>query len=331
MSKIDGLLNGDQTLGDGQSIVNKEVRGHVVLTSPTSFIKNCWVRGRAPGGTFREHLVASTATSRGAYVEQCTIAPQPAAQIYYMNGIGGTGHIELRRNDVFDCVDSVHASGAGFRVYSYGNWYHDMAFYIYDGSTLGGPGVSGGDHASDTRKPGWTHNDHFQFLSGTGPHEIIGDRMDGTMSRTAGNVATLDADPDFGTAAGDFWGMWGACVTVTPKASTVSGILRNCWLDGTEVQFQMPFQGGSNPASGNNWEISGNRCGMTHPYAAGKRFEHMRMTAGMGIISVLSPNVYGDFPSVTGLVGTPTTSPAPVPGNTLPSAAGTLPFTTRLA
>lgn len=337
----------------------KEFFNFVDASSAT--FEQCAFRGRAPGGSFRQGLITSNATAAGSIkLINCEIAPQKAAGMYYMNGIEGSG-VDLNWCNIYNCVDSIHGDK---NIRAYDTWFHHMAFYMYNGTTLGGPGTSGGDHAGDSRWPGATHNDHFQSSGGSG-HVFQRCIFDGFIAHAhasyknhpgyiadaCGNWQSIynDTTKGFGftnsgaaraewNGAGQESGKWGSCIIASPKSDVVGGTIKDCIMDGTEVLFQMPFQGGSYPSSGCNWNITGNQLGIPHGYASFKRFEQMRMTSAMGTITVDSPNTYGHLDTVTGLIGTPTTSPAPVPGNGVAGtnnggvfSGTTFNYTTRIA
>lgn len=370
-------LTGDLTLTDGMHLSRKRIVGSVIFSHQNTSLTDCEIVGRAPGGTFRSDLVIANCTTSGAKMSFCSINPQGAARTYYMNGIGNAdskGYLDVVRCNVWNCVDSTNYNGpaAGGRMNHYGCWFHHMAFY----KGTGVPPYTGGDHASDTRRPYWTHNDHGQMAGGQ-QYRYIGCRFDGYIAHSdpahtshpgyildaAGNWDILYADPEFGWAAGNWAGMWGSGLAVTAKASAVTGELIGCWIDGTEVGFQMPQQGSSYPASGCDWTIAGNRWGATHPYDASggvKRFELARMSSGIGtitysktgtnlvygefIVPVFGENIFANSASVVqmgsyGSVVTPSgwaALQAVVPGNLVHSSAGSsppaqpLPFTVRI-
>ena len=231
------VLNGDLNMVAGQTYQNLDIHGFV-NGAPNARLINSRVRGRGTG-YIKAGLINGTASTAGMRVSRCTLNPDNAR--YFLNGFDGSNCI-IEQCDISNVVDAIHSTGNNTKAW--GNYIHDFSFF--DGST-------GTDHKSDAVHPGWTHNDAIQAMGGTGM-EFIGNNVQCYFSLTSGTPATAlnGGYPNRNYCNG---------ITITPKSGVVTGfkVCQN-WLEGGDVLLQIPAQGAGYD-SGNNGEISGNRCG----------------------------------------------------------------------
>lgn len=321
------VINGDVTLTAGQVMQNVDIRGFVRGWGAGAVLRNSVVRGRGAASLFvQSALVKGGTTGAPMLLDRVTLKPDVPR--YYLNGVDGS-NVVVNRCNIAGVVDGWHATGNDFKVR--GNYVHDYAFF--DGST-------GSDHAGDAEFPGWVHADGGQHMGGSGL-ESIGNYYEMYIDPavSVGVDAPLASGPYVGQTVRQLFTSpvsgrigYGNALTFSPKAvGPVAGFLiRSDWFEGGRVHLQIPAQA-SGFDSGNSGEISNTRHGMDlNPYGAGKRYEIMRASAGMGTYTTTQAPVFDNVPSVTGWTAVTTTA-KPVAGQPLPGTLNPLSFTVRKA
>jgi hypothetical protein len=303
---LNGSPGGPRSRQDGDLICQPDTTyedidvadGHVVL-APGCTVRRVTATGRAlDTGTYYSSIFWG-ADAEGALVEDCVARPTAATARVSLNGFGwsGTGYTAIW-NDVSGVTDLFHGTGPGMMIYA--NYTHDYRFDAHD------PDQSGG----------WCHPDGVQVLGGDRV-EIIGNafHMNYDPELSAG-VDELLADPDYAQAWG---GGFGNVITLTLKNQPLKGFrVRQNWMYGGEVQFQMPKQG-KGYDTGNDGELSGNRVSVqkANRWHGGASAHHFRADSGTGNVVQNEPNVYLDT------TDRPTVTVQPAPGVTLPGTYGT--------
>ena len=240
-------MDGDVTITtDGTVLENKDIYGFVKVQAADVTIRNCYIHGRDTGGTKVQYalIYSPNASVQNLVIERCTIKAD--TPYYWLNGVQG-GNFTATRCDISQGVDCVDPQGDNWAVD--GCYLHDLAFF--DGST-------GTEHGSDSRFPGWTHNDGVQVAYGNNGR-IRGCNIQGYFSADVGTPETAmnnttDAGgrnfPDRNYAHG---------IIATPDTGVITNLLiTENWIEGGEVCVQ--FTEGS--YAGNTATITGNRFGL---------------------------------------------------------------------
>ena len=250
---IDGTLIGDQNIRTAGTIIkNKRIEGYVIISAANVTLENCQIVGRDTSYLGYTGLVQCNST--GAFLNRCTI--KPTYPRYFLNGINGSGYRAYRCN-IYHVTDGLTMKGNN--CIAEGCYIHDLSFF--DGkNTLNG---NGSEHATDTRFPGWTHNDGVQIYGYAG-NKVEGCNILGYFSGSCGTYRTamVDGCPG-GSNAGRVFPLrnYAHGVFVSPNSAVLNNvIIRNNWIEGGEVCIQSSPQGRGFDA-GNSVVIDGNRLG----------------------------------------------------------------------
>lgn len=301
---IDGTLVGDQNIRTAGTIIkNKRIEGYVVVNAANVTLENCEIVGRDVGYAGYAGLVQCNST--GTFLNRCTI--KPAYPRYFLNGMNGAGYRAYRCN-ISHVTDGLAMKGNN--CIAEGCYIHDLSFF--DGKdTLNG---NGSEHATDTRFPGWTHNDGVQIYGFAG-NKVEGCTILGYFSSSAGNYHTAMVD---GCPGGNNNGRvfplrnYAHGVFVSPTSAVLTNtIVRNNWIEGGEVGIQSSTQGRGFD-SGNSVVIDGNRLGCDQK--AG--YTGNPPTANL-LISVIS--TLGSFTVVNNTYDTTSSVPTTLRGVPLPA------------
>lgn len=293
-----GVFNGDQTVPANTTWSNRIIHGNVTLTDSTSKLVNCYIDGSAFAGN-KPGLVM---VGSGGSLTRCTIMGTSVSVSYYTNGINHTGGtLTVDRCVVQRVIDCVHTSGSTAKLISKGNLYGRYALFTNDAN-----------HADDTVRAYWTHNDAIQILSGVGPHVIIGDKIE-AFFETAGVVWSGGAWGS-GTASGGVIGMpaeglnagyyntyhelgtWANGLTFSNTSGYIVSIER-CWIDGVNANSGMiQFTTGTT----NQITLKGNRFGLSGKASASNRMYLISYQSGNSVTigTGADANVFGEYISV---------------------------------
>lgn len=310
---LDGTLTGDQNIKTaGTTISNKRIEGYVLINAANVTLQNCQIVGRDVGYVGASGLVQCNST--GAFLNRCTI--QPAYPRYFLNGVSGAGYRAYRCN-ISDTCDAIAMKGDN--CVAEGCYLHDLSFF--DGkNTLNG---NGSEHATDSRFPGWTHNDGVQIYGFSG-NRVEGCNILGYFSTTSGTYRTAMVD---GCSTGNNNGRifpsknYAHGVFVSPTNAVLNNvIIRNNWIDGGEVCIQASLQSRGFD-SGNSVVIDGNRLGCDQkPGYTGNpanAFTLISVIDSLGTFTVVN-NLYDAATTVpSSLQGQPLASGKSFSGNTL--------------
>lgn len=238
---------------------------------------------------------------------------QPNVPRYYLNAVKGGGIFyrctTLWGVDHFNSNNQITIQGC-----------YGASHAFFDGST-------GTEHASDSRLPGWTHNDYLEQFSNTAI--VDGCSMQMYFSATQGTPSTAytaRASTGNGTGYALVYPNrnYGNGVTMAPINGVVNIKVTRSWIAGGEVCFQGPAQG-SGFDSGNTGEISFNRItGDQQPYSAASNVhQQFRYTVGMfgtAIVGLETTQTnYFDFNSGTPVADQGIAVPGPFTTSTQPS------------
>jgi hypothetical protein len=252
-SLIDGTLTGDQNIKTaGTTISNKRILGYVLVNAANVTLDNCEIVGRDVGYVGATGLVQCNST--GTIINQCKI--RPAYPRYFLNGISGGG-FKAYRCHICNTCDGIAMKNNN--SIAQGCYIHDLAFF--DGKdTANG---NGSEHASDSRFPGWTHNDGVQIY-GFANNVVEGCNIMGYFSTTAGTYDTAMYD---GCTGGNNKGRvypsknYAHGVFVSPTSAVLkNAVIKNNWIEGGEVCIQSSNQNNGHD-TGNTVTITGNRFG----------------------------------------------------------------------
>jgi len=252
-SLIDGTLVGDQNIRTAGTVIrNKRIEGYVLVNAANVTLENCQIVGRNIGYVGYNGLVSCNST--GTFINRCTINPDYPR--YFLNGVNGAGY-RAYRCDISETCDGLAMKGDN--CVAEGCFVHDLSFF--DG--LNTSNGNGSEHATDTRFPGWTHNDGVQIYGYSG-NRVEGCNIQGYFSTSCGTYRTAMVD---GCSGGNNNGRvfpnrnYAHGVFVSPSSAVISNAtIRNNWIDGGEVCIQSSTQGRGFD-SGNSVVIDGNRLG----------------------------------------------------------------------
>lgn len=241
------VYNGDMNITTaGTTVENQDIRGYVNVAAANVTIRNSRIRGRDTGGGFVQYglIQCTDGAVQNLVIERCLIKAD--TPYYWVAGIKGS-KFTATRCDISQVVDCVDPQGNNWAVD--GCYLHDYAFF---------DGTNGTDHPSDSRFPGWTHNDGVQVSYGNNGR-VKGCNIQSYISPDVGNPLTAETNT---TAAGgrNFPNRnYGHGVIATPDSGVITNlVITQNWIEGGEICVQ--FTQGSN--SGNTATVSGNRFGL---------------------------------------------------------------------
>ncbi len=315
-------VNGDIVVtAAGTLVENKEVIGFIKVKAANVTIRNCYVRGRSTAVDSSGYVQAgiidcSDAAASATIIERCTIKCDYPR--YWQNGIHGKSFTAIRCN-ISQSTDGMQVSGSNWAAE--GCYIHDLAFHDGIDPNTGLVSSSYSDHATDSRFPGYTHNDGVQVMSGNNGR-IEGCTIEGYFSATVGTPSTAINNPA-GYASGRIFPKrnHANCIIITPRSGYVTNMqIINNWIEGGENCMQMTTGGTYDTA--NSVTVSGNRLGLDQkPGYTGNPINPYNVISYTisGTITVSqTTNVYDDLPSVpAGLVGTSIGAPIIQSGETL--------------
>jgi hypothetical protein len=247
----------------GAVVENLDVFGFITVRAANVTIRNCQVRGRAlsspnanpnTGGGWiaQTGLVQCSDDAAGnLLVEHCTLINEHPR--FWLDGIHANKPFTAYRCNIAQVVDGIDPRGSGWQIH--GCYIHDLAFF--DGSPDPSD-PSNTDHASDSRFPGWTHNDCVQVSAATGG-DMYGNNFQAYFSTDVGNWQTAVDNTTLASGRNFPNYNYAQAVILTPDRGSITGVtIRDNWFEGGEVLVK----GTTGSYSGNSVSVTGNRFGL---------------------------------------------------------------------
>lgn len=242
------VVNGDLTISNayvaanGSTIDRLWVKGHLLFTATSPVVvTNSLIQGRTfSGAAPYESIVRArngsapvTATVSFRNCKLMVIQPDVGISTAAGERLGFFDRCDISGGS--DLIDYWNPSSP--QVYN--SYLHDYSFFQNDPK-----------HTTDSRKPGWSHNDLIQN-SGSDGGLIYGNSFDCRAAPGVGDVAVL-------IAGGYPNRNWGTSVTLTPGNHITNIVVRDNWFRFSECHLFLSQQNGAND-TGNSMKVYGNQ------------------------------------------------------------------------
>lgn len=228
---------------NGATYTNEDFRCVVNFTGSGNKLVNCRVSGRTVTSYPGSNGWVNFAQQTGNIMERCEISGSPNGGAtdngtQYHNGTVGSG-FTLDRCYLWGVNDGVYHGLTGESTVK-GCLFDYLRFTLDDGA-----------HGSDTRVPGWSHNDPIQWRAGA--MHIYGNMFMGRFHPTMGDGAgaaglTTEGKPKW-------WNLHG--VIINPNTGNLTGEIDDNWFWGGENAILGATAGG--PSAGHPIMVRRNR------------------------------------------------------------------------